>query len=494
MTQSFSAAFCSLMAGVTLLSLCIAGCDDNPPATDSQTPTSQRDVSDRRPSIIVLIADDLAGGLLGFEGNAHIRTPHLDKMASEGTRFRYGYVAIPQCAPNRASLVTGKFPSEHGVTSNRVREEGVPGPLIGEVMRDAGYRCGFIGKWHLGPADHPTGGFENYWVSMDREETERGDKMTNPTMYVNGEHKTYDRYLTDLVTDYAIEFTDVGPTEQPYFLWVSFYAPHTPLTPNPAFPYDPDAIPDPPSVADDLSAKPAAQRGTAHERFLKTPEQRRRRQRAAYYSMISTLDANIGRLLDHLRDTGQADNTIVLFSSDNGYLFGEHQMLSKDAALYEPLTNMPFVWWGPGRVPAGRVIDAPASMIDLFPTFTALGGGRSVTAFEGVSLWPVIAGELKLDRDAVYLEYYEKAAMDFDTGEVQHVDREPILGVVSGVYKYTRYLMDGAEELYDLGADPDELKNLAADPAMQTQLTRLRKLADDRLAARPALLEAAKAP
>jgi uncharacterized sulfatase len=175
---------------------------------------------------------------------------------------------------------------------------------------------------------------------------------------------------------------------------------------------------------------------------------------AVYYSMIAALDANVGRLLDHLEARGLASRTLVVFLSDNGWLSGEHRLVTKGAAFYEELVRTPFVLRWPGAVPAGAVLPALVSSLDLLPTLVRLAGAAPPEGLAGQDLWPLLDGAGAPGR-ALFLEYLEKVAP---------VEVEPMLGLVTERFKYARYLRGGDEELYDLAADPDEMRNLARSP------------------------------
>ncbi|RMF83517.1 MAG: DUF4976 domain-containing protein, partial [Planctomycetota bacterium] len=233
------------------------------------------------------------------------------------------------------------------------------------------------------------------------------------------------------------------------------HAPHTPMAPHPEHPYDPADVPLAASTADDLSSKPRPQRtGTPHQAYLALGEAGLRKYQATYYSMISGIDANVGRLIEHLRSTGRDRDTLVIFVSDNGWMLGEHQMYGKGAALYEELVRMPLVLWRPGVVPAGRISDALVSTLDLFPTVAGRAGASVPDDVSGLDLWPLVDGSRTSLRDELFLEYKEKGS----TGRAT-----PILGVVTRRYKYARYPATGEEEMYDLASDPLEVRNLAVD-------------------------------
>ena len=425
-------------------------------ANDSTTTTG---ATGARPNVLLIIADDLKPNLLGFEGDAVVRTPHLDRMASEGTSFSRAYVPLPQCGPSRAALLVGRYPHETGSVTN-------PGhwnpdhPTIAQLMGARGYRTGFIGKWHLQDDGQPQAGFDE-WCSIDRTHLPYED----PVFSVNGTRTPQTGFLTDLLTDRAIEFID-RQRDAPFFLWLAYKTPHNPWTqpPGDEFVYDPGEIRLPVSVDDDLSTKPRTQRdGECHANFLGSTREKLRDALTSYYGMVTSLDANVGRLLAHLDERDIADETLVVFLSDNGFLTGDHQMFTKGPSFYEEQVRTPLVLRQPGRVPAGARLDALVSTLDLLPTFTRLAGGEVPDGLIGRDLMPLTGGEVDRIHDELFLEYARKQGQSV-----------PMLGVITPGAKYVRYLATGEEELYHLADDPHEMTNLARSLEHAEELERLR--------------------
>jgi arylsulfatase A-like enzyme len=456
-----------VLGGLLIIGLLPVGCSRAPTQTGEPKAQPER----RAANILFILTDDQAPHTVGFEGNQVIRTPNLDRMASEGMVFSRAYVPIPQCAPSRAALLTGLYPHVHGPMHNDDPKLAPGVATIADVLGERGYRRGLVGKWHLDRPLEKQAGFDDFWVAYDKSATPRDDKYTHPTIVVNGKSSRVERYLTDVFTDYAIEFID-QPDERPFFLWLAYHAPHTPITAHPDYRYRPADMPLPANMVDDLSTKPTDQRrGGAHHLFQSGYQDRKRLQAdlADYYSMISAIDANVGRLLAHLRETGLDENTLVVYFSDNGWMIGEHQMVSKGGAFYEELVRMPLVFWQPGTVPAGRKTDALVSSVDFFPTFCARAGADVPSDRSGRDIWPLVTGAAGGIRDSVFLEYQQKSAAEFT----------PMIGVVTAQYKYARYLATAEEELYDLRADPTELTNLAGAPDHSQTLASMRERSDE---------------
>ncbi len=440
-----------------LTALCLiaaAGCQDGPAAGPAATgdlrPTPER------PNIIFILADDQAPNTTGFEGNTLIRTPHLDRMAAEGTWFSRAYNVLPQCAPSRATLLTGYYPHQYGPLHNDDAQLDPQVDTVAQILKAEGYRTGMVGKWHLGNPLEKQAGFEDYWVGYDRLTTPRKEKYTHPTIVVNGRSQRVERYLTDVFTDYAIEFLDQQP-DQRAFLWLAFHAPHEPVTPHPDHPYDPEDMVLPENMRDNMRDKPNAQRVSAPARAFQamTPGQLKRH-KADYYSMISAIDANVGRLLEHLRTTGRDRNTLVVYMSDNGWLIGEHKMFTKGGSFYEELVRTPLVFWQPETVPAGVHSPALVSSLDLQPTLCRRGGSSYPAGRKGYDLWPLVLGEVASVRSEAMMEYMQKSS----------AHPTPAVAIVDERYKITFYGGSEVSEFYDLQTDPLEMNNLYGKPGM----------------------------
>jgi N-acetylglucosamine-6-sulfatase len=423
----------------------------------------------RPPSIIFILTDDQAPDSLGIAGNRFVQTPHLDALAADGAYFRRAYVPTPQCAPSRASILTGRYPHAHGVMTNRDTRLSPSAHTMASALKERGYATGLVGKWHLGEDDRPQAGFEDLWVTIAAP-----GRYADPELWIDGERRRHAGLVTDVLTDYAIRFIDTH-RDEPFFLWLAYRAPHPPfpLAPDGRFTYPTDSVPLPVSAEDDLSTKPAAQRESAcHAWFARANRHDGaglRQRLSRYYTLVSIIDHNVGRLVDAVRDRGIADQTIVIYASDNGALFGEHQMVTKGPAFYEELVRTPLIIWAPGRVPGGRQVDALASVLDIFPTVCAQAGCAVPSDLPGVDIWPLATAAASPRREALFFEYLEKS---------QTSERVPMRGLVTEQYKYARYLDTGEQELYDLHHDPREMDNLAADGAHRDVLTTLRGMLD----------------
>lgn len=431
-------------------------------SASSQAPASAPAASRReKPNIIFICTDDQAPNTLGFEGNSVVRTPRLDQLAREGAYFARAYLPIPQCAPSRAALLTGRYPHQNGVVTNegaRLRPDAVTFPAL---FREQGYACGLVGKWHLGDPHQPQAGLEDRWVSFPVP----GDYY-DPELWIDGQKVRAEGYLTNLLTDYAIEFVNQH-AERPFLLWLAYKAPHGPVfgPPEKRFIYDSQDMPLPESMADDLSTKPVWQRQSyMHEVFGQFNEEQIRQRLAHYYAMISSVDYNVGRLVDHLKELKLEGDTLVIYMSDNGYLHGEHQMITKGSVFYEEVVRSPLILWWPGRIAPQTRLEGLVSSLDLFPTLCGLAGITTPPNLPGKDLWPAVSDPSVRLHQAVFFEYTTKEATN---------ETVPMRGLVTQRHKYVRYLR-GGEELYDLRADPQEMQNLIENPAHKETAESLR--------------------
>jgi N-acetylglucosamine-6-sulfatase len=436
----------------------LAGCGEAPAA---------------RPNLLLIVADDLAARALGYEGNALARTPNLDRLAREGTHFRRAYVPTPQCAPSRAALLLGVYPHQSGALANRSAWD-TSRTTLADVLRAAGYRTGFVGKWHLGEDEKPQAGFDS-WCAIDR----RALSYFDPRLSIDGRDEARTGYVPTLFTDEALRFLRADD-DRPFFLWLAYTSPHEPLAPppDPAMTRDPAQFSLPPSSADDLSEKPSLQRASeGHRLFQQHGTAGVLRVSALYQSVVDALDVEIGRVLAELDARGLAEDTLVVFLSDNGTLHGEHQLVTKGPAFYEELVRTPLVVRGPGVL--ARELDTVVSSLDLFPTLAHFGGAALPADLAGHDLGALLAGGGAPEREAVFLEYERKQPDDPPT---------PMLGWIDAREKYVRYLGSGEEELYDLATDPEERVNLAFGARAPERLNAARaRLEPFRAQAEPAL-------
>ena len=443
----------------------------------------------KRPNIVMLLADDQRWDTLGCMGNEIIKTPNVDRLASQGVVFDNVFVTTSICMTNRACIFTGQYAARHGVIDFRTNftpeqlSETYPGQL-----KQAGYHMGFIGKWGVGKPPENLFDYNKGWPGQNKYFPEKDDLSV---------------HLTSHMGDQAIEFLDGTPDDRPFCLAFSFKAPHVQDgDPNTAvkiftpeiralydefpggFLHDPKlehlyrnvVFPAPalsnPAFFENLPEyfKPTETRKRWEWRF-NTPEMYQRSMKA-YYSLISGVDIVVGRIVKKLEEEGVLDNTVILYHGDNGFYLGERGFAGKWYA-HEPSLRVPLVIYDP-RLPKaqkGTRRDQFALSIDLAPTMLDMAGIKRPERMQGESLVPILNGETPKWRDEFFYEHM------FNIGT--RIPRS--IAVRGKQYKYIRYLVDDPrnEELYDFKADPDEANNLVDDPKYADLLKEMRaKLAD----------------
>ena len=407
--------------------------------------------STNRPNIVVLIADDLGVGDIGFSGGKDIPTPNLDRLAGEGITFRHGY-ATPMCAPTRAAFLTGRYPARIGFEDNRPGDSRHYGldlslPTVADLLKKAGYTTGLIGKWHVGRGLHEAyspwnRGFSEFLGYYGAFGTYVDPKLTRPP----GKEEVVKGYSTDIFADAACDFLEKHKN-QPFFLNIAFNAAHL-----------------------EQVAKPEDM-----ERFRDIQDPKRRRAAA----IIANLDTNIGKIAQRLKDLGLDKNTLLVFFSDNG---GEPPIL---ATLNSPFRGMKFdVYEGGIRVPffvrwpqtitKPKISDAPISVMDLLPTFADVAGANTPFGVDGVTLLPYLRGKTsKEPHETLFWRTTEHAALQKQRRQPRAKVHVPhIAAVREGKWKLVVF-NDNEEtqrvELYNLLKDPSETNDLSSKERRTTQ-------------------------
>lgn len=415
-----------------------------------------------RPNVVFFMTDDHGAWSLGSYGCRGMHTPNLDQLAADGMRFTRAFACTPVCSPSRATYYTGRLPSHHGVQDFLMGEDAA-GPrsrfflegqtTFAHVLSENGYVCGLAGKWHLGMETTPQSGFE-YWCTTLRP----GGTFKQPEFSVNGERITAPDYKTDFVGDCAIDFVEKN-RDRPFCLVVPFFAPHTP------YDYQPEKY-RAPYRDSNFDCFPAEQ---------KHPQRRRRFDRyhgdreamTSYSALVAGVDANVGRVLAKLDELGLRENTVVVFSADQGWNAGHHGVWGKGNAtipfnMFEESIQVPLIWNHPGSIEAGSTASAMVSTYDFFPTLLDYLGveaphdpkrvGRSYAGF--------LRGEKPAWNNEVFFEY----------GYVRAIRTENL--------KYVRRTDGWGDELVDLEDDPDEVINRIGAPWYREQLQVLRERLD----------------
>lgn len=429
-------------------------------------------------NVIFILSDDHRYDYMGFhpDGPDFLETPSMDRMAEQGAHLANAFVTTSLCSPSRASILTGQYPFRHNVVDNQnVMPEGTA--LFPEALQQAGYQTGYFGKWHIGnDHDNPKPGFDR-WVSF------RGQGVYyNPTLNVDGDRGKYQGYITDLLTDFTLEWLDEIDRDKPFFAYLSHKAVHAEFEPAKRHEgtYEDANIPKPQSmkyIEQNYEGKPdwvREQRFSWHGVEYMYHNREDHPQSLddliiRYSESLLAVDESIGRVLDYLEEEGLADETLVIYMGDNGFMLGEHGLIDKRQA-YEESMRVPMLAWAPGFIEPGTTIDENILNIDLTPTFLDIAGGSMPEshAVDGRSFLTILEnGNADSWRSTfVYQYFWEHAFPQTPTTYAIRGDR----------YKYIYYhgIWD-QNELYDLETDPGEMHNLIDLPEHQERVQRMRE-------------------
>ncbi len=430
--------------------------------------------AEARPNVLYIMADDHAAHAIGAYGSKVNKTPNIDRIGAGGMRFSNCFVTNSICTPSRAAIITGKYSHINGVPVFN-RFDGSQ-PTLAKYLQAAGYHTGMVGKWHLG--SDPTG--FDYWNILPGQ-----GRYHDPFFLTRDGRKMHKGYCTDLITDFSIQFLDGRPKDKPFFLMCHHKAPHRPWQPDEKHrkQWENVRVPEPPTLDDDYATRGGAAREatmridrdlTPNDLKRKPPEgltgkelKRWKYQRYMqdYLACIASVDDNVGRLLDYLDKHGLADNTIVIYTSDQGFFLGDHDWFDK-RFMYEESLRMPFLVRWPGKVRPGTVNDGMILNVDFAPTLLDAAGQKVPADMQGRSFLPLLKGERPADwRTAMYYRYYHYP---------MHHRVQPHYGVRTERHKLIFFNKINQWELYDLEKDPHELKNVYADPAYAETVKRLK--------------------
>jgi len=487
----------ALLSGVFLPIVCMAGEAGKPAAT---------------PNIIFIFSDDHAPAAISAYGDGRnlLQTPNLDRLAKEGIRFDRCLVPNPICGPSRATVLTGKYSHLNGFYSNEIVPFNGTQQTFPKLLQKNGYKTALIGKWHLG--SDPTG--FDHWEILPNQ-----GQYYNPPMIRNGEKVKHEGYVTDIITDLSLEWLRQRDKSKPFLLMIQHKAPHMNFEPAlKNLDFDKGRkYPEPATLFDDYGGG----RGLAwrdnnmkigeilnddHLKLKPRPDltQEQRKLWDAYYGprneafhganltgqdlvrwkyqrymhdylgAVLSVDESVGKVLKYLDDSGLAENTIVIYSSDQGFFLGEHGWFDKRWILEESMRTPLLARW-PAVIKPGATSGRIVSVVDFAQTFLDAVGVPQPADMQGRSLLPLLRGEAPSDwRESFYFHYYEYPRW--------HRVR-PHYGVVTDRYKLVHYYMPDVDdwELYDLKENPDETQNFINDPKysdtigkLKTELARLR--------------------
>ncbi|MBD7969195.1 sulfatase-like hydrolase/transferase [Paenibacillus gallinarum] len=418
---------------------------------------------ENKPNIVFILSDDQGAWAMGCAGNTEVRTPSLDRLAAEGMRFSSFFCTSPVCSPARASLMTGRIPSQHGVhdwiRSGNVGERPIEylrdQTAYTELLAAAGYTCGISGKWHLGDSLRPQKGFSHWYVHQ-----QGGGPYYDAPMIRDGEMVTESGYLTDVITDDALHFLDQQGDDSPFYLSVHFTAPHSPwIDSHPQHLIDSyedcefESCPQEPRHPWSI---PTAPWGEDWRENLK-----------GYYAAITAMDENIGRIIDKLEERGLRENTLICFLGDNGFNCGQHGIWGKGNGtfpqnMFDTSVKVPAIFSHPGRIPQGLVCDHLVSGYDFMPTLLEYVhlNNTEANSLPGKSFNSLLEGENNStsvnDHIVIFDEY------------------GPVRMIRTREWKYVHRYPYGPHELYDLVNDPNERNNLIDDPVTEQKRIRMK--------------------
>ena len=438
----------------------------------------------RQPNILFILSDDQGAWAMNCAGTPELKTPNLDRLAETGIRFENFFCASPVCSPARASILTGQIPSQHGVQDFLRAGNSVDLPGDGktiqylegrttytEILGDNGYDVALSGKWHIGDSATPQAGFA-YW---NVHATGSGDYYNAP-MFQDGEQYTSDGYFSDVITDNAIEYLDgQKSSDNPFSMNVHYTAPHAPWGreqhPSEIYnDYFDNCTFD--SVRWD-SIHPNHLLKDGYSGSIGETADERRQLLSGYFAAITSMDDNIGRLIDWLEANDLRENTLVVFTADNGMSMGHHGIWGKGngtypANMYDTAVKVPALMSRPGHVPQGEVEPGLLSHYDLMPTildYVRLGYtiGDVRDSLPGTSFAATLEGAIPAgDLSVIVADEYGPTRM-IRTKSLKYIHRYP----------------DGPNEFYDLGNDPNETVNAIDDIAFRSIIRHMAKQLQD---------------
>jgi N-acetylglucosamine-6-sulfatase len=435
---------------------------------------------DERPNMVVILVDDMRWDEFGAAGHSYIQTPNIDRVAKEGVMFTNAFATTPLCSPSRACFLTGQYAHRNGIVDNTSRDkQSHELKTFPQALDQGGYETAFMGKWHMGNDDSPRKGFDR-WVSLKGQ-----GEANDPNLNIDGERTQVKGYVTDVLTNFALRFIRKERTS-PFLLYFS----HKALHPNifqandgstqaigeggfvaadrhkgmyadKVFNRRPNAytVPsDKPALMRTIEGVPPLSRETA------TAESTIR-ERA---EMLMAVDESLGQIMQLLDSLGKLDNTVIVFTSDHGYWYGEHSLNDERRLAYEEGIRIPFLIRYPRSIPAGTTRDAMVQSIDMAPTLLHYADLFNRPFGDGMPLQLLIQDANTPWRDKVYIEYFSDTVFPRIFKMGYHAVRD-------NQFKYIQYDdLTGMDELYDLKVDPYELKNVATDTSYFAVASRLR--------------------
>ncbi len=441
-----------------------------------------------RPNILFVMTDDHPHHQMSLTGNPLINTPNLDRLAAEGVWFKNAFCTNSLCAPARATILTGCLSNVNGILGNsedkdRIERLDPDLPTFPLLLKSAGYQTGLVGKWHL---PHDPRGFDYTCILPGQ------GLYFDPDMIENGTHRKFEGYVTDIITDKALDYLRGIDKDQPFCLVYQHKGPHRPFTPAPRHKdlYSDADFPHPETFNDDYATRLIAAKA-ADMKFEQSlardygdvlngmPESEKKEwifQRFVkdHYRAVQSIDEGLGRVLDYLDEQGLADNTLVIYTTDNGFYLGEHGWYDK-RFMYEPSLRIPFLVRYPKEIKPKQVDERMVMNVDVAPTILDFAGIRVPEVMQGESLKPLLTGNATEWRDHIYYSYYENSwtLRNFTQEDLSDPSFNfftahrigPHRGVRNDRYKLIEYYSESEYwEFFDLEKDPHEVNNVYDDP------------------------------
>ncbi len=414
-----------------------------------------------RPNFLFVLVDDLRWDELACTGHPFAQSPNAGRLSGEGATFRNAFATTPLCSPSRAAFLTGQYAHRNGITDNTHRSA-LSHKLLTwpRLLHDAGYETAFLGKWHMGNDDSPRPGFD-HWVSFPGQ-----GESVDPALNVNGQTTRAKGYVTDVLTERAVDWLR-RPRTAPFCLYLAHKAIHPNIVQrnDGSVEGDPNApesfiaaerhkslyanasLPHRPNYNRPPQGKPALARGGPGAITSDATILNRMR-------MTKAIDEGLGEMLHALERTRQLDNTVVVYTSDHGYFYGEHGLGPERRLAYEESIRIPFLLRYPPRVRAGRQIERFLSAVDVAPSMLTLAGLEPTAAMQGRSFTPLLEGRDQGWQDRVAIEYFSDTVFP-------RIRQMGYRAVRTRRWKRIQYTeLQGMDELYDLQSDPYELNNL----------------------------------
>lgn len=462
-------------------------------------------MAEKRPNIILFLCDQLRYDALGCYGNHQIHTPNIDRISLTGSTFDNHFVQNPVCSPSRCTILTGRYPKNHGTRDNGIplRDSEI---TLAEVLRDNGYQTAAIGKMHITTQFMPKEDEQEDWpednygfdiihttcdcktgeylswlkkespgdyeeVKMQGERKAREDRASASDKDLSGPPQVYPSAInpqyhqSHWIADRMIDLIRESRPGHPFFACCSFVDPHHPFDPPKPYDslYDPDELEKPVAMEGELSDKPPhfkkaqTAKGFSNEKYdyRRLTSHQWGQIKAAYYGMITLIDDNIGRILEALKERGIEEDTVILFTNDHGELLGDHGLLFKGPFHYDSIIKAPMILKWPGVIPQGSRYSQVTEHVDIMPTLLEFAGVRPPYGVQGSSMAPILRGDKGAGKEYAMTEFN-----CYDWGL-------SVKTITGRNYKLTYYAGEEFGELYDRNKDSDEFINLWDEEAYQ---------------------------